>query len=102
MLYKCKSCGHEVHSGCLPSVSCGLLLPLYGVPAGIVIGLFWAPVHRVLGFWTYLLCVPAAVAVMVASGCLLDFAEYGWTCLHRCPKCKKRKWSKGYFKGAGL
>jgi hypothetical protein len=92
--------------GCLPTVSCGILIV---VMQSIAIGLLLPIVAHVfpdgLGSW-WLLAGPLLFLLSIPLGLLLysmimlfEWLAYCWK---RCPTCGARKWSWGFTRGFGI
>lgn len=106
MLYRCRKCGHEEARGCLPAVSCGMLLMAYAAVYGVLVGLAVPALERIwfhdgLGWrWVFvaILLIPCEVAIHYAA----QLTEWLAFCLKRCPGCGTRRWSWGFTRGFGL
>ena len=106
MWYTCKKCRHDEARGCLPTVSCGMLLSVYvGIAGAVVLVVIDLLFPRGLGWW-WLLGGPVLVVLSLFGGMLVhllcQLLEWLLFCLRRCPKCRARAWSWGYTRGFGL
>ena len=103
---KCNGCGIKRVVGFMPTTTCGLLLiPGFGVAAAsgfagfdyfqevhVVGRIFIALLAAMLGF---LLCV-------IATHYIPWTLEWFIAMTHRCPGCRRRKWSYPFTEGFGL
>lgn len=106
MIYACRRCRFEEARGCVPTVSCGMLLAvLWGiatVPLSLVV-LWLFP--EGLGWW-WLIAGPLVWLVALPLGLLLHpvLAACEWLafCWRRCPQCSAHAWSWGFTRGFGM
>ncbi|RYX81664.1 hypothetical protein EON83_22975 [bacterium] len=103
MYYKCCSCGEEKYvDGCLPSVSCGMLL---GVDMGVALGVGLPVTQRLfthIGWWAWLAFVPLIIVLFLTVMLVPQFIEWLIAMVTACPQCHKRRWSWPFTRGFGL
>lgn len=106
MIYRCRSCQEKVYFGCLPSVSCGLLLMVYASIGGAISWTVGELLWRVLPHWVTFAAIPALAVLGILMIWPLAWASGAveWLLIHltRCRRCGGRRWSWGFTEGFGL
>lgn len=105
-LVKCKNCGYKGSVGVMPTSTCGMLLfPAMGL-GGIVAVQIVAKTAHLHTVYKIALAILAFIIVFIVGIYLIHVIPYSFEWLlamcHKCPECKKRKWSFPFTEGAGL
>ena len=107
MYYECRKCEHEEIRGCLPGVTCGIVVVVWGsvsMAAGLHLidflfpqglGWWWIPAGPALFFFSI---IPGAMILHLIA----ETIEWGLVSLRGCRKCRSHRLSFGRTHGFGL
>jgi hypothetical protein len=107
MYYECRRCGLEEYRGCLPGVTCGLLLSVWaGLSGGAIVVAVRLLFPGGIGAW-WLLVGPAIVVVSFIPGSVvlhLLAMSLEWLVISTipCKGCRSHRFSFGKTHGFGL